>query len=139
MSTKAITGFVIVIIIVGVGAFFGGSAYGKTQAAASRASQFAQTSRSGGRAGGQMAGGVTSGSVLSVSSTNLTVSLRNGSTQIVLLSPSTAIMKAVSGSTSDLTSGQQITVIGTSNSDGSLTAQSIQIRPSTTTPPVAQQ
>jgi hypothetical protein len=63
----------------------------------------------------------------------VTIQLRSGSTQIIFLSTSTPIMKTLAGSMSDLAPGDQVTVIGTTNSDGSLTATTIQLRAATTT------
>ena len=139
MNTKSIIVWVIIVIVVGVGAFFGGSAYGKSQVAAT-SSGFAGASARGTFAGrgfggstGSSAGTATSGTILSTSGTSITVQLKTGSTQIVFVSTSTPIMKTTSGSLSDLAPGDQVTVIGTSNSDGSLTANSIQLRAATTT------
>jgi len=38
-------------------------------------------------------------------------------------------MKAAQGSMSDLSIGENVTVTGVTNSDGSITAQSVQVRP----------
>jgi hypothetical protein len=55
----------------------------------------------------------------------------------VLYSPSTVIAVSKTGSASDLTTEQDVTVSGTANSDGSITATRIQVgtlpRPTTTT------
>jgi hypothetical protein len=53
----------------------------------------------------------------------------SGST-VILYSPSTSIMKTVTGSAADLMVGSTVVVSGTANSDGSESANSIQIRPS---------
>jgi hypothetical protein len=55
--------------------------------------------------------------------------LPDGSTKIVLLSDTTTVNKATTGTLSDLTKGQQVAVFGQENSDGSVTAQTVQINP----------
>ena len=138
---------IIVVIVVGTGAFFGGMKYAESQ----RASQFAargvgagQGSGMGvaGRAGGQRgagagavqnggAGDFASGQVMAKDDTSITLKTRNGSSQIVFFAPSTTIDKAVVGAGSDLSVGQQVMANGKNNPDGSLAATSIQIRPDT--------
>ena len=134
--------FVIVGIIVLVGVFYGGMIYGKGQsstigAAQNRAGQF------GGARGVRTTGangGFISGQVLSKDANSITVQLDNGPTvagatatpagsKIIFLDTSTAITKTATGSLTDLATGTQVSVTGTTNPDGSVTAKNIQIRP----------
>lgn len=69
------------------------------------------------------------GDILSVDESGLTVKLGNGTSKIVLLEGKTNIVKTSSGSVKDLEPGKTISVFGTANSDGSITAQNIQLNP----------
>ncbi len=131
---------VVVAIIVGGAAFWGGMTYGKSQAQASLQAQRRQLFTNGGDAGapgqtggatmrgGQNGGGFVSGDIASVGNDSLTVKQRDGSSKIVLFSASTEISKNASGTAADLTAGKSVTVSGTANQDGSVTANSIQLR-----------
>ncbi len=131
MNPKII-GLVVVIIAVAGGAFYGGTAYAKSQAPA-RGGQFtgqfngqAGTAGAGARSGTRVAGGgFTAGQILSKDDTSLTVKMQDGSTKIILFSGSTMITKSASGTPQDLKEGTQVTVMGTTNQDGSVTAQDI--------------
>ena len=153
---------IVVIIAVGVGAFFGGKASGggtpsptaalkvlTNLTAAQRQSLLGSGGglagvfgggfgdRGAGATGAAGAGGFTTGSIVSSDSNSLTVKLSSGGSKIVLYSPSTVIAVSKTGSASDLTTGQDVTVTGTANSDGSITATRIQVgtlpRPTTRT------
>jgi hypothetical protein len=128
-TTTIIISIVLIII-----AFFGGKAYGSSHAAPARAAgQFAQGSFSGmaGRTGGGrgMGGGI-GGTVLSIGTNSITVSLpNNNGSKIILFSPSTTVLKSTAGTTADITVGANITAIGATNPDGSISANTISIRP----------
>jgi len=53
----------------------------------------------------------------------------NHSSKIVLLSDGTQINKAETVDKSELKSGVKVAVFGTENSDGSVTAQNVQVNP----------
>jgi hypothetical protein len=125
---------IVLVVVVGAGAFYGGMLYGKPQAGTRGIGSFQRGANGGmpgtgiGGAFGGANGGLIAGQIISKDSQNITVALRNGSsTKIVFFSGSTQIMKSASGTVDDLKDGEEITVIGTTNPDGSITAQSIQI------------
>ncbi len=89
----------------------------------------------GGFAGRDGRGGLVAGQIISADATSVTVKEANGSTKVVYYTGATTIDKSVTGATSDLTIGQSITTNGTANSDGSVAATTIQIRPAGSIPP----
>ena len=136
------------LIIVGGGAFVGGTKYGQSknkigfggqgnfqnltaEERQQRMQQFSVAGGAGRRMGnGQGAGAnFISGEVLSKDDKSVTVKLIDGGSKILFLSPSTTVMKTAPGSITDLQIGQTISDNGSSNPDGSLTAQSLQLRP----------
>jgi hypothetical protein len=142
MSKKNIWGIVGIIVLVGV--FFGGVTYGKSQTSSSSAtaSTFSGGARGARGAGGF--GGATIGQIISKDASSITIELATlGSptsttpvgSKIVLLDSSTKITKLVSGTMADLAVGTEVTVTGTTDtSSGSISAQSIQIRPNVPAP-----
>lgn len=78
---------------------------------------------------GDMAGRGVIGEVTSKDDKSLTVKLPDGSSKIVLFSESTTFETTTKAQKSDLKTGQQVRVFGSTNSDGSLTANSIMLNP----------
>ncbi len=124
MNSKVIVS--VVIILVAIGAFFGGIQYQKSTSSAG--GQF-QRGYFGQRFGANAQ--AVRGQVINVDTANNSISIqkRDGSSAIVLYSSSTSINKAVAGTSADLKNGEQVNVVGPANSDGSVTAQIIQINP----------
>lgn len=124
---------IIVALIVGGAAFFGGMQYQKTQASSPMQGQFRGPDRGGPQGGFQGGSGnrqgmtPVSGEIISQDDTSITVKMQDGSTKIVILSGDTTINKTSEGSKSDLKTGETVTAFGTTNSDGSVTAQNISI------------
>ena len=132
---KSIVIIIAVTLIVGAGAFYGGMKYAENKATAGRQQRTQQFSGnagagfSGGTGGGQRGGGgFISGEILSKDDKSVTVKLQDGGSKIVFLSDSTKITKSTDGALSDLEVGKNVSVNGTANSDGSITAQTIQLR-----------
>jgi hypothetical protein len=138
--------FIIVLIIVGAGAFWGGMKYQQNKISSQRTSfqnlspeERQQRLRElganagagfrGGAGNGQRSGdSFTAGEIISKDDKSITVKLRDGGSKIIFLSNSTEITKSTPGALSDLEVGKNIIVNGTANSDGSVIAQTIQLR-----------
>src|SRR6266849_919341 len=119
MTNKII--IIIIVIIVAAGGFFAGMKYQQSQRAtlaqgAAGAGGFRQ--RFGGQ-GGQN-GQAVRGQVISTDNGTMTIKMRDGSTKLVVLSTSTNITHAATGSKEDLKAGEQVMVFGSNNSDGSV-------------------
>ncbi|MES2135069.1 MAG: hypothetical protein V4449_02425 [Patescibacteria group bacterium] len=144
MNKKIIVGIVVVVLL--AGSFYGGMVYGKSSTPVR--GQFGNGQFSGNPAGmggmrAGMGGGLTAGEIISKDATSVTIKMQDGSTKIVLIGESTQVMKTSAGSADDLSVGTNVAVTGTTNSDGSITGQSVQIRPAGSaplggTPPIAQ-
>jgi hypothetical protein len=122
----------LVIAIVALG---GGYFWGKASAATSRAAGFAgayssSTRRTVGSAAG---GGLVTGTIATIGSSSITLQLANGNSEVVFYSTSTPVSEPTTVSANTLKVGTTLMVGGTSNSDGSLTALTIQVRPAGTT------
>ena len=123
------------LIAVGVGALFGGRAWGASGSSATAnadqaAPQFMRdgTGPSGMPGGGpRNADGMVSGSIIAADASSITVETSDGSTKIILVSGSTSISLTTEGSLSDLVTGEDVVVSGTANSDGTVTAASIRL------------
>lgn len=143
---KTLMAILLTAVVVGGGSFWGGIKYGQSAKSAAGRGGFANLSSEerqqrlqelgagvggfrGGRGGGQGGSGFTSGEVISKDDKSVTIKLRDGGSKIVFLSGSTEVSRFVEGTLSDLEIGKNISVDGTVNSDGSVTAQTVQLRP----------
>lgn len=147
---KLIPVVIAVVVVVGGGAFFGGMKYVESKSSANRFAQgnfqnlqnLSPEERQqriqelganaggfrGGSGGNRSGGGFTAGEIISKDDKSVTVKLQDGGSKIIFLSDSTEITKSAAGTLGDLEVGKNISVNGTANSDGSVTAQSIQLR-----------
>ncbi len=139
IPTLVITG----ALCLGVG-FFAGTKY-QSQKPAAFVNQFSRQGQQSQR-GQQLPGGTrqtaiganianrggsrpVAGEIMSSDTKSLTVKQPDGSNKIVLLSASTQINKAQAATITDLKVGEKVSVFGTANPDGSVTAQNVQLNP----------
>jgi hypothetical protein len=129
---KTIIIAVIAVVVVGAAAFWGGMKYSQMSGAARRTGQGFQQGM--GTAGGGLKGIRTganfiNGEIISKDDKSITVKMRDGGSKIIFLSNATEFSKFATGTAADLNVGTSVMANGNTNSDGSITAQSIQIRP----------
>ncbi|MCL6560647.1 MAG: hypothetical protein K6U74_18005 [Firmicutes bacterium] len=127
---------ILLVLVVGVGTFYLGVWYQKSQAASIMGSRGRFDNTQGQSAGnqarrffGQGQGRPFAGEIISKDSKSITIKLRDGSSKIVMLPDKATIRKFTAGSREDLKQGGQVLVIGEENADGSITASTVQIGP----------
>lgn len=125
---KQIIWGVITLALVGL-AFYGGVKYQARQTAGQRTAGNFQAANGQPRNRMGQNGGATRGEVISADANSLTVKMRDGSSKIVLYSANTVFNKAALATKGDVSTGMQVAVFGQANSDGSITAQDIQLNP----------
>lgn len=114
----------LVAIVLAGGGFFAGMKYQEGK----QPTGFNQTGRFQGQRNGTRNGfRPVAGEILSLDDKSMTVKLQDGSSKIVLLSQATSYNKTARGSRDDLKVGERVAAFGQENSDGSVTAQDVQI------------
>jgi len=136
---KKIAPIIIAIVAVGAISFYGGMKYaernfsvrgGQNLSPDTRQQRFNQMSGNGSRTrNGQAGANFASGEILSKDDKSITIKLIDGGSKIIFFSDKTNILKTTAGGQNDVAVGENVTINGSANSDGSITAQSIQIRP----------
>lgn len=141
MHKKCIAITIGAVIIIGVGMFYTGMQYNKNKAVSQallRGGNNTAGFQGGNRQGGgqrtpgnanNVSGDFVAGDIISKDDKSITVKTRDGGSKIIYFSDSTTVGKSTQGAASDLDTGEQVMANGTSNPDGSIAAQNIQIRP----------
>jgi len=125
---KIIHGFALIIIIVLIGgSFYGGVFYGKSQNARPGFGNESFQTRI--NRTGSNGSSFISGNIISKDANSITLQIPNNGSKIIFYSDTTQINKFAAGTADDLLAGTSVSITGTTNSDGSITGQSIQIRP----------
>jgi hypothetical protein len=122
---------IVALLVVGGGSFYGGTLYGKSQ---NTGQPFApgnfQKTGVGRQVGAGNGTAIISGDIISKDNNSITLELPNDKgSKIIFYSSTTQINKMATSTVDDLTNGTSVSITGTTNSDGSITAKSIQIRP----------
>lgn len=145
-NKKIVLGIVGVVVLVVV--FYGGVVYGKNQVPTRGQGAFAFNAQ-GNTRGNRNGGGFVGGKIISKDANSITVQLMpvgtfgqggpstdTGGSKIVFLDSNTKITKSVDGTVDDLAVGTQVSISGAANSDGSINATSVQVRPNIVPPVV---
>lgn len=125
---KNISTTVILIAIISSGIGFGsGITYQKSQKTAF--TNFAGNTPTGMNRGSGRGFRPIIGEIISSDDKSITIKLTDGSSKIVLLTDKTSINKASEAVKTDLKTGEKVSVFGQTNTDGSVSAQNIQLNP----------
>ncbi len=127
MKNRSLLTAVILSFVFGTLGFFGGMRYQQSKNPRLGERNF---TRNGGFSGqNQNNFRPVGGEIVSVDDKSITVKLPDGSSKIVILSESTVINKSDSATKDDLRIGEKVSVFGTVNQDGTVTASNIQLNP----------
>ncbi len=143
---NAFIGYVITALIMGGGAFYGGMEYQKSlkpegggvgamsnftnlspDERQKMREQFMGNTMRGGQ--GRNGGNLATGEIIAKDDKSITVKLRDGGSKIIFYTNTTDIGKFTKGVLQDLEIGKTVVITGEQNSEGTITAQSIQLRP----------
>jgi hypothetical protein len=133
----------VVAVIFAAGGFYGGMKYQQTKSGSGFTREFGTRTGMGGRQGGNvmMRGQNAStgnmrmsfrpffGEIINSDDKSITVKLEDGSSKIIMLSDKTTINKAESATKAELVKGTKVSVFGQEDADGIVSAQSIQLNP----------
>lgn len=149
MQNKLIPIFIVVLLAVAGGSFYGGMLYGKSRNSGQRnfspanmQGRFQQGNGAGVNGNGNQQrnrANFISGEIIKKDDSSVTVKLMDGGSKTIYFSDKTTVGKTVEGNQNDLEVGKAIMVSGTSGSDGSLVADNIQLRNAVQAPPVKNQ
>jgi hypothetical protein len=124
----------LLVLVIGAGTFYLGTLYQKSRAVTMMGlrGQLGNAQRPDGADGlvrrfSQEQGRPFNGQIISTDEKSITIQLRDGSSKIVMLPDKAIIRKFTDGSKDDLRQGEQVFVTGEENSDGSVTANTVQI------------
>ena len=121
-KNKTVIGTGAIALIIGIGIGYAGAGMFVHPAAP----QFTRGNFNGGMMRG---GGFLSGTIVKEDQNTMTLNTRDGSSHVVFITPDTNVSKSVGGTIADVSVGSTVIVSGTTNSDGSVSASLIQLRP----------
>ena len=126
MKKNLIAPIIIAVLVSGAG-FFAGMKYQQSKQRNLARQFFGQMGGRQGAGANRLGFRPVNGEIIAADEKSITVKLQDGSSKIVIVSETTQINKAEQATKEDLKVGEKVAVFGQENSDGSLTAQNIQI------------
>ncbi|NMB48351.1 hypothetical protein GYA13_02800 [Candidatus Kuenenbacteria bacterium] len=128
---KTLPIMIVIVVLVAAGSFYGGTKYQSSKIPSRGQFTGGPQGMMSGPGGMNRAGNSSmsfiGGEIISKDDQSVTIKLNNGGSKTVLYSASTTIGKMATGTADDLSIGTSVMVTGKSTTDGSLTAESIQI------------
>lgn len=124
----------IILIMIGAGGFYAGMKYQQNKRGQFMRQFGGETNLRGGngqfRTNGNRSGfRPVAGDIINQDASSITVKLPDNSSRIVWFNENTIINQTASASAHDLKIGDKVAVFGQENTDGSVTAQNIQLNP----------
>ncbi len=139
LRDKNVIALGVITLIMGIGIGYG--IHGLTGSRATTAPDFAAGRPSGSgfsasrfAQNGARGNGLLTGTVAAKDANSITLNTRDGSSHVVLFTPDTSISKSVNGTLDDISTGSNVIISGTTNSNGSVSATLIQLRPASSMP-----
>ncbi len=105
---------------------FGNFSYGRFGNRQNSNSQITNQLQNGNRRNGPQ---MVTGEILTQDDKSITVKMEDGSSKIIFITNSTILNKSSAATKTDLKVGEKVAIFGLENSDGSVTANNIQLNP----------
>lgn len=130
LSKKQLPFLILVVLVLIVSSFYAGRLSVSSKNLPSNGAQGRGMMNGITRGQGNQAlrGNMVNGEIISQDDKSLTLKLADGGSKLVYFSASTTVSQMTSTPVSDLSVGQTVMINGSANSDGSISAQSIQVR-----------
>ena len=122
--TRFITPVLVLVAVLAVG-LIGGVLIGKNTATSASPGGFDRSAMGAAPTGGGGMGGFTSGTIVSVDGSTITLELEDGSSVTVSTADDTTVTTTQDAAVSDLAEGDEITVVGDADDDGNVAATTI--------------
>ena len=122
--TRFITPVLALVAVLAVG-LIGGVLIGKNTATSASPGGFDRSTMGAAPTGGGGMGGFTSGTIVSVDGSTITLELEDGSSVTVSTADDTTVTTTQDAAVSDLAEGDEITVVGDADDDGNVAATTI--------------